>query len=219
MNIHKLFPSKWLAAADLNGKEFTLVIESVSMVSVRNAQTNKEEQKPAIKFYRAQKQLIINKTHAFAVAAITGEDDTDRWVGHTVVLSAGIARNRKPTIIISGPPDKPAVEVLDDDELIDDDDESDVPPAIVNRWQPPKQLALSEMTVDQFSEYLKRFDWTYSYSDDRNAFERGQSAERGLLSFLKSAPTEYRDAYLAAHKKIYDTPTFTGKNPYKSPVI
>lgn len=126
MNIHKLFPSKWLAAADLGGKEFTLVIESVSMVSVRNAQTNKEEQKPAIKFYRAQKQLLFNKTQAFAVAAITGEEDTDRWTGHTVVLSAGIAKNRKPTINISAPADKPAVEVLDDDEV--DEDEHDANP-------------------------------------------------------------------------------------------
>lgn len=218
MNIHKLFPSKWLAAADLGGKEFTLVIESVSMATVRNAQTNKEEQKPAIKFYRAQKQLLFNKTQAFAIAAITGEEDTDRWTGHTVVLSAGIAKNRKPTIIISAPADKPPVEVLDDDE-IEDEDESEAPPAIIHRWQPPKQLELSEMSVEQFSEYLKHFDWTYTYSDDSKVFERGKSAEQKLKSFLKSANDEYQGVYFAAHKKIYDTPTFTGAKPYSQPII
>ena len=126
MDIRKLFPSKWLSAADLGGKEFTLVIESVSMVKVRNAQTKKEEEKPAIKFYRAQKQLLFNKTQGFAIAAVTGEYDTDKWVGHTVVLSAGIASNRKPTIVIKPPADKPAVEVLDEEEF-EEEEEDDNP--------------------------------------------------------------------------------------------
>ena len=125
MDIHKLFPSQWLSAADLGGKKFELTIESVSMVTVRNPQTNQEEQKPAIKFQRAQKRLILNKTNAVAIAEITGKFDTDHWVGHAVVLSSGLTRNRKPTIIIEAPAGKPPVSALPDDESEADADASE----------------------------------------------------------------------------------------------
>ena len=120
MDIHKLFPSQWLSAADLSGKKFELTIESVSMVNVHNPQTNQDEQKPAVKFQKAQKRLILNKTNAFAIAEITGKFDTDGWSGHTVVLAVGMTRSRKPTIIIEAPAGKPPVSAIPDDETVEE---------------------------------------------------------------------------------------------------
>lgn len=127
MNIHKLFPSQWLSPADLGTRQFELIIESVAMATVRNTQTNQDEQKPAIKFAKAQKRLLMNKTQAFAIAAITGEDDTDKWSGHAIVLAAGIARNRKPTIVVSAPASKPPVAEIpaDDDNPFEPADDHD----------------------------------------------------------------------------------------------
>lgn len=83
MNIHKLFPSKWVGAADLEGKTPTLNIRALTIEEV-GAPPNTEE-KPVMWFEGATKGLILNKTNGLAVAALYGPE-TDNWVGRPVQM-------------------------------------------------------------------------------------------------------------------------------------
>lgn len=103
MIISDVFPTRWLDAEDLGNKRVTVEIAKATMEEVFNRQTNAKELKLALTFKRAKKLMILNKTQAFAIAAIIGSEDTDRWVGHSITLRAGVAPNRKPTIVVEAP--------------------------------------------------------------------------------------------------------------------
>lgn len=104
MNVNTLFPKKWLSAADLQGRTVSVFIEAVTLESIFNTRTKKNEQKLAVAFHGKQKKLITNRTQAYALAAITGSPETDHWAGHTVLLSVGIAPNGQETIIVTAAP-------------------------------------------------------------------------------------------------------------------
>lgn len=104
MNIQDQFPSKWVCPEDLGTKRVTVEIIAATMEPVFNRQTNKQENKLALAFKSATKMMLLNKTQAFAIAAIAGSNDTDNWPGHSITLRAGVAPNRKPTIIVEAPP-------------------------------------------------------------------------------------------------------------------
>lgn len=101
MNIQELYPRRWLYPEDLNGKAVTVVIDGAAVEQLRNPKTNKMEPKLVISFRKATKRLICNKTQAYAIAAITGSQDTDAWPGHKVTLSAAVAPNGKATILVT----------------------------------------------------------------------------------------------------------------------
>lgn len=83
MKISNAFPSKYLAASDLQGQRFTLTITRVEMENV-SGQDNPEH-KPVIYFQGAQKGMVLNKTNAMNVTILYG-DETDAWVGKQVEL-------------------------------------------------------------------------------------------------------------------------------------
>ena len=85
MNVNKLFPSKWLKAADLDGRRVTVTIERVVMETMEGKQGRHEE--PVVYFRGAKKALILNQTNAFAIAAAYGPE-TDGWPGQVVELYA-----------------------------------------------------------------------------------------------------------------------------------
>lgn len=130
MNIHQLFPSKWLSPADLGSRSFDLTIKAVTMQEVRNPQTNQMETKPAVAFERAQKMMLLNKTQCFAIADIVGAEETDNWKGKNIVLRTGKARNGKDTIVVQRPASKgpvaPTVEnftIPENDNPFEEDEE------------------------------------------------------------------------------------------------
>ena len=78
------FPSKYLKAGDLRGP---VVLE------IRDAPTEtltgfdgQQESKTVLYFVGTTKRLPLNKTNFFAVADVTGEEDSDRWPGRKVEL-------------------------------------------------------------------------------------------------------------------------------------
>ena len=103
-----LWPDKWLKAEHLGKARPTVAIHGVQVEKLHNPKTSKQEPRLIAEFHGKDKRLILNKTQAQALAAITGTDDYTRWAGHQIVLSAGIAPNGKGTITISPVPDPPA---------------------------------------------------------------------------------------------------------------
>lgn len=75
-----LFPSKYLSAADLDGREPVVTIEKVVM------ETLGDERKPVAYFKGKEKGLVLNKTNFSTIEDISGEEDTDNWAGTSVKL-------------------------------------------------------------------------------------------------------------------------------------
>src|SRR4051812_9333022 len=88
MNMAKrdeVFPSKYLKDTDLNGKPIPVTIQSASLETLKTFE-GKEQTKTVLYFKGAKKSLPLNATNWDAVAAITGEDDTERWPGHAIEI-------------------------------------------------------------------------------------------------------------------------------------
>jgi hypothetical protein len=80
---HEVFPSRFLAAADLNGKPVTLTIESAPIETLKNK--GGEDTKTVLYFRGTKKCLPLNRTNWDNCADICG-DDSDDWGGHRVTL-------------------------------------------------------------------------------------------------------------------------------------
>lgn len=78
MDINGVFPSKYLKAADLQGKDVTLTIEEVSVEDV-GGQGDASDSKPVLFFQGKEKGLVLNKTNANTISGMYGpETDKDR---------------------------------------------------------------------------------------------------------------------------------------------
>jgi hypothetical protein len=84
MHFRLLFPSDYVGAHDLNGKDVIMTIEKVDLEELR-MEGNKKETKPVIWFVKAKKRMVLNKTNAKIVAKIHGKDTAD-WNGKQITL-------------------------------------------------------------------------------------------------------------------------------------
>lgn len=84
MKISQIFPSKYVAAADLNGKTVTLTIKGVTMEEMVT-HDNKTVQKPVVWFEKATKGLVLNVTNAKIIVGLYG-NETDLWTGKRIAI-------------------------------------------------------------------------------------------------------------------------------------
>jgi len=84
-NMSEMFPSKWLKAADLGGRELKASIERVTQEEFEDRDKGTTEHKWVLWFAGASKGLILNLTNARAVADFYA-DDTDGWIGRQITL-------------------------------------------------------------------------------------------------------------------------------------
>ena len=84
MNIDEAFPSKYISAADLQGRE---VVVRIARVTVEQLGRNNDpkDNKPVLYFEGKQKGLALNKTNANTVKDVYGKE-TDNWIGKTIML-------------------------------------------------------------------------------------------------------------------------------------
>jgi len=83
MKINDVFPSKYLSAADLDGKTVKVVIEDVKMEEIGEGDNVVDK---AVMYFRGkQKALVLNKTNWNTISDIHGED-TDSWGGGEILL-------------------------------------------------------------------------------------------------------------------------------------
>lgn len=87
MNIHNLFPSKYVKADDLGGKEVPVQIARCAMERLSAGEGRPEEEKLIVYFRKATKGLVCNRTNAMAIAAAYGPE-TDAWAGKWIILYA-----------------------------------------------------------------------------------------------------------------------------------
>lgn len=79
MNINEAYPSNYLKASDLKGRDVKVIIGRIIMEEVGG------DHKPIVYFQGKEKGLVLNKTNAMNIAALYGPE-TDGWHGNPVVL-------------------------------------------------------------------------------------------------------------------------------------
>lgn len=79
MKMSVAFPSKYIAAADLQGRQVDVEIERVEMEDIG------DDHKPVAYFVGKSKGLVLNKTNASAIADLYG-DETDAWIGRVIII-------------------------------------------------------------------------------------------------------------------------------------
>jgi hypothetical protein len=81
MDFDELYPSKYVKASDLNGKEATLLIDSVE----REIVGRDGDKKVVMGFRGKDKRLVLNKTNGHTISRLYGKR-TENWVGKAITL-------------------------------------------------------------------------------------------------------------------------------------
>ena len=79
MELANIFPSKYVKASDLKGREVTVVIARAEVEKLG------DDNKLVLYFQGAEKGLVTNRTNADRVSYLYGSN-TDQWIGHEIVL-------------------------------------------------------------------------------------------------------------------------------------
>jgi len=85
MHVDLMFPSKYLKAADLTGKDATVTIAGVKVADLQMTNGTKE-QKYVITFQGTDKMLVLNKTNAKSIAVALNEKRAVKWAGQKITL-------------------------------------------------------------------------------------------------------------------------------------
>jgi hypothetical protein len=84
-HIDEFYPSKFVRASDLKGKEITVTIDRVEAEEFE--QDGVKRRKPVVHFRNSGiKPLVCNKTNSSRLATALGDKDTDAWAGKQVRL-------------------------------------------------------------------------------------------------------------------------------------
>ena len=84
LHVDLMFPSKYLKAADLRGKEFSLTVKSVKGHDLQT--TRGKEFKYVVCFKETEKMLVLNKTNAKAIAEALKEPKAVNWPGKKITV-------------------------------------------------------------------------------------------------------------------------------------
>lgn len=107
LDISVMHPSKYLSHDDLQGRQVTVKIESVSIDAVQMSDGS-EEFKTVLTFEKVGKSLIGGKTNDYSIAVLISRKPLD-WVGKRIVLIPGVTTFGKPDPVpcvrIGGSPD------------------------------------------------------------------------------------------------------------------
>lgn len=124
-NINDAFPSNYLRASDLQGKQTHVTIDRVEYEEVGR----QKDRKPILYFVGKEKGLVLNKTNANKIIELTSSPVTEEWHGFQICLFGTMvefagdqveairvkAARRESKAAAPPPPPPPAVEVNDDD--------------------------------------------------------------------------------------------------------
>lgn len=83
MNVNDIFPSKYVKAHDLGGKDVTVSIRSATLEDMGHGA--ERERKLVLWFERATKGLVTNRTNAMIIASMYGPE-TDNWIGKAITI-------------------------------------------------------------------------------------------------------------------------------------
>lgn len=91
MASYKTVFGSFLKTEDLQGKSVRVMVESVTLETIKGHEGSADERKLVAKFSGKDKGLVLNKTRCEQMEAVFGTDDYDQWVG-PVTLSPGTTK-------------------------------------------------------------------------------------------------------------------------------
>lgn len=106
MKATEAFPSKFISAADLQGRDVTVKITHVAADEIGG------KQKFVCFFAGKQKGLVLNKTNWNSIVRITGLDDSNDWTGAEICLYEAMVDfqgDSVPAVRIKPPPKREGV--------------------------------------------------------------------------------------------------------------
>lgn len=83
--VELLYPSKYLRAADLRGRDVTVTIRDIDPRGELQMRNGKKEHKPVVSFKESDKLWVMNVTCARIIAKVHGNEITS-WLGKRVTL-------------------------------------------------------------------------------------------------------------------------------------
>lgn len=83
--VSALFPTRFISADDLRGKEVTLTIVTWAVEDVLNQKTGEKAPATVLYFHGAKKGLLLKKRNARTIAKLYG-DDVGLWLGCAITL-------------------------------------------------------------------------------------------------------------------------------------
>lgn len=83
MNVNEIWPSKYIKAMDLNGRDITVEIDRLAIEEI--GVPPKIEAKPVLYFKKAKKSMVCNRVNGMTIAAMYGPE-TAAWEGKRVTL-------------------------------------------------------------------------------------------------------------------------------------
>lgn len=86
-HVDLLFPSRYLKAADLRGRDLTVQIMDIDPRGELQMRGGKHEYKPIVTVRGTEKLWVLNKTNAQTIARLYGPEVT-AWLGQSVTLYA-----------------------------------------------------------------------------------------------------------------------------------
>jgi hypothetical protein len=90
-SIAKLYPSKYLAAADFEGQRLTVMIKDVRRAMMdgdKEDKKSKPEEKVMVQFDGVPKLCLWPRTNSEACFLLFGSDFSEKWIGHKVTLAS-----------------------------------------------------------------------------------------------------------------------------------
>jgi hypothetical protein len=84
-NMNDYYPSPWLRAEDLDGAA-VMTIRQVKDEEFPGQRGESDQIRPVVFFKEHDKGLILNKTNFVAMTKITGQSNTERWIGTRIQL-------------------------------------------------------------------------------------------------------------------------------------
>lgn len=84
MKLNDAYPSKYLTAEDLDGKDITATIDTIELEEI--GQGADKSKKLVIGFRGKKKLFVVNKTNANTIAKALGTDETEDWVGQRITI-------------------------------------------------------------------------------------------------------------------------------------
>ena len=78
-NVNKMFPSNFISAGDLEGRDVQVKIGRIEVEEVGG------DHKHVVYFQGAKKGMVLNKTNAMNIATMYGPE-TDSWIGKAITL-------------------------------------------------------------------------------------------------------------------------------------
>lgn len=79
MKMNDIYPSKYLKADDLQGREIRVTMSNVEMEKIG------DDNKPVLYFKGKDKGVVLNKTNASTISSAYG-DDTEDWYDQPIIL-------------------------------------------------------------------------------------------------------------------------------------